>query len=47
MLRSIFPHVTYQEYKEKKVREHEHRMRECTETDAVLDAHPYKDFIPQ
>ena len=46
MIRQIFPHVTFEEYKAKKDREHEERMRECTERDAELDKHPYKDFIP-
>ena len=44
-LRSLLPHVTFEEFEEKKQREHHERMVECTERDAKLDQHPYRDFI--
>ena len=45
--RSLFPDVSFEEFEEKKQREHKERMVECTETDAILDKHPYRDYIPQ
>ena len=42
----FFPHVTYEEFEEKKQREHDARMLACTELDAKLDKHPYRDYIP-
>ena len=45
MIRKLFPDVSFEEYREKRQREHEQRMRECTELDAQLDKLPYKDNI--
>ena len=40
-------HVTYEEFEEKKQREHKERMLEATERDKQISEHPYEYFIPQ
>ena len=39
--------VTYEQFEEKKKREHEERMRETTIKDKELSEHPYADHMAQ